>query len=261
MMEKDPDLYTLDEENSERFYRIPKELFTNKRYKHLSSNAKVLYSILLDRKSLSNKNGWADYNKQVYLIYTRENIAEIMSISERTAGTVFKQLSEVKLIVEERQGLNKPNKIYIGRVKYDVDVKGQEIIATQGKQQLPTSYTDISDTEFNNNNIESKLSKYFSLYDKDKLSQKTNGLVIDVIYYYADTYRNVKDKQHSYIKEKQIDKVVTMIESIIETYNLDIEEWQDLIDEYFASNNHGDGNINRFVSGNELEGTIRGLLI
>ena len=56
------------------FYRIPKLLFTDKRFKDLSAEAKILYGLLLDRMSLSAKNGWLDQEGRVYIVYTVEDI-------------------------------------------------------------------------------------------------------------------------------------------------------------------------------------------
>ena len=52
------------------FYRVPKVLFTNERFWNISADAKMLYGILLDRMSLSAKNGWIDESGRVYIIFT-----------------------------------------------------------------------------------------------------------------------------------------------------------------------------------------------
>lgn len=56
------------------FYRIPKVLFTDSEFRTLSAESKILYGILLDRVSLSAKNGWIDSQGRVYIIYTIEDI-------------------------------------------------------------------------------------------------------------------------------------------------------------------------------------------
>ena len=58
------------------FYRIPKALFTDTQFKDLSTDAKVLYGILLDRMSLSVKNRWFDDINRVYIIYTLDEIID-----------------------------------------------------------------------------------------------------------------------------------------------------------------------------------------
>ena len=65
------------------FYRIPKVLFTEERFKALSTDAKALYGILLDRMNLSARNGWIDKKGRVYIIFTTEEIMEAID----TVGT------------------------------------------------------------------------------------------------------------------------------------------------------------------------------
>ena len=58
------------------FYRLPKALFTNERYKDISDGAKILYGLMLDRMGLSLKNGWLDKQERVYIIFTLEDVQE-----------------------------------------------------------------------------------------------------------------------------------------------------------------------------------------
>lgn len=99
------------------FYQIPKELFTNDYYKgKLSSDAIILYSLLLDRLSVSIKNKWIDENGLIYLILTRKEAMEKLNISDKTTTKAFKQLKELKLINEKRMGKGKTYKIYVGKI-------------------------------------------------------------------------------------------------------------------------------------------------
>ena len=96
------------------FYRIPKVLFTEERFKSVSAEAKVLYSFLLDRMSLSAKNGWQDKENRVYIIFTIEDIMEAMGCADQKAGKLLYELeSKCGLIERKRQGLGKPNLIYV----------------------------------------------------------------------------------------------------------------------------------------------------
>ena len=55
------------------FYKVPKALFEEK-YKSVSTDAKMLYGLLLDRMYLSVKNGWmTDKNKSIYAPYFEKN--------------------------------------------------------------------------------------------------------------------------------------------------------------------------------------------
>lgn len=98
------------------FIRLPKMLFTEERFKKLSSDAKILFGIMLDRMSLSVKNQWIDEENRVYIIFTLENVMEVFSCSERKASYLMKELdtkSGIGLIEKKRQGLGKPNLIYV----------------------------------------------------------------------------------------------------------------------------------------------------
>lgn len=67
------------------FYRIPKLLFTDPRFRNLSTESKTLYGILLDRMSLSARNGWRDEDGRVYIIFTVEEIRESLSCGNKKA--------------------------------------------------------------------------------------------------------------------------------------------------------------------------------
>ena len=96
------------------FYRIPKVLFTEERFKAISAEAKVLYGLLLDRMSLSAKNGWQDKENRAYIIFTIEDIMEAMGCADQKAGKLLYELeSKCGLIERKRQGLGKPNLIYV----------------------------------------------------------------------------------------------------------------------------------------------------
>ena len=110
------------------FYRIPKVLFTDPQFKPLSTDAKVLYGILLDRMSLSVKNGWLDEQGRVYIIYTVREVQESLCCAEHKAVKLFRELEgsnqkacrlmlelekDAGLIERKRQGLGKPSLIYV----------------------------------------------------------------------------------------------------------------------------------------------------
>ena len=95
------------------FFRIPKLLFTDKNFSRLSSDAKVLYGILLDRMSLSMKNGWLDEENKVFIIFTIDEIEETMNIGRNKAINIMKEIQDFGLIEKKRRGLGKPNIIYV----------------------------------------------------------------------------------------------------------------------------------------------------
>lgn len=105
------------------FYRIPKVLFTEERFRSVSAEAKVLYGLLLDRMSLSCKNGWLDKEGRVYIIFTIDEVMTALGCADQKAGKLLHELeSKCRLIERKRQGLGKPNLIYVKNfVEKDVD--------------------------------------------------------------------------------------------------------------------------------------------
>ena len=95
------------------YFRIPKALFQDSRFRQLSTDARTLYGILLDRMSLSAKNGWMDEQGRVYIIYTVREVQESLCCAEHKAVKLFRELEEIDLIERKRRGLGKPSLIYV----------------------------------------------------------------------------------------------------------------------------------------------------
>lgn len=98
------------------FYRIPKLLFTAECFRGLSCEARVLYGLMLDRMGLSIRNRWFDEEDRVYIVFTVEEIAEMMDCGTQKAVKLVKELDAEKgigLIEKKRLGLGKPNVIYV----------------------------------------------------------------------------------------------------------------------------------------------------
>lgn len=98
------------------FYRIPRLLIKDERFKELSSDAKLLYGLMLDRMALSMKNEWLDKENRAYIIYTVENIMEDLGCSKPTCVKIMKELDSDKgigLIEKRHRGLGKPDLIYV----------------------------------------------------------------------------------------------------------------------------------------------------
>jgi hypothetical protein len=109
------DYYYGNEAEQYSFYRIPKTLLTDPRYKGVSIEAKVLYGLLLDRMGLSIKNGWMDSDKRVYIYFTQEDAMALMSCGKDKATKLFRELDKdgIGLIERKKQGQGRPTRIYV----------------------------------------------------------------------------------------------------------------------------------------------------
>ena len=104
------------------FIRIPTVLFSQEQFKNISPEAKVLYGILLKRMDLSAKNGWFDDQGRVYIICTLEEIMETLNCGNQKAVKLMDELEgKIGLIERKRQGLGKPNLIYVKNFICPVD--------------------------------------------------------------------------------------------------------------------------------------------
>ena len=109
------------------FYRIPKPLFTEPNFRELSTDAKVLYGILLDRMSLSLKNQWLDAQNKVYIIFTVEEIMDALNCANQKATRLMVELEkQAGLIERKRQGLGRPNLIYVKNFAATINSKSCE---------------------------------------------------------------------------------------------------------------------------------------
>ena len=110
------DYFYGDESEQFSYYRLPRLLVTGQRFKNLSTDAKLLYGLLLDRMSLSAKHGWYDEQGRVYIYYTLEEIQADMNCGHEKAVKLLAELDASKgfgLIERVKQGQGRPTKIYV----------------------------------------------------------------------------------------------------------------------------------------------------
>ncbi len=95
------------------FYMIPKEIVEDKPYCDLSNGSKLLYSIILDRVKLSRQHGWIDEQNRVYIVFTVEEVQRTLRCAKQKATKLMQELESIGLIEKKRQGLGKPNLLYV----------------------------------------------------------------------------------------------------------------------------------------------------
>ena len=205
---KEIDYYKNNEILENSYYQIPQELFINKLYKEkLNSDSKILYAFLLDRLSLSQKNHWFDELNRVYLIFTREEVQDKLCLSEKTVTKAFKQLTDTNLIAEKRQGLGKPNLIYVGKIQHEeiitnIEQENLQVLNSKnyGSREVKNTILDVEKfPTINPNNIKTNIT------NTDSINPQNNNVCISL--------NAVKEKSqlNDFSKEEQ-----TMLEDVIE---------------------------------------------
>lgn len=205
---KEIDYYKNNEILENSYYQIPQELFINKLYKEkLNSDSKILYAFLLDRLSLSQKNHWFDKLNRVYLIFTREEVQDKLCLSEKTVTKAFKQLTDTNLITEKRQGLGKPNLIYVGKIQHEeiitnIEQENLQVLNSKNYDSREVKNTILDAEKFptiNPNNIKTNIT------NTDSINPQNNNVCISL--------NAVKEKSqlNDFSKEEQ-----TMLEDVIE---------------------------------------------
>ena len=205
---KEIDYYKNNEILENSYYQIPQELFINKLYKEkLNSDSKILYAFLLDRLSLSQKNHWFDELNRVYLIFTREEVQDKLCLSEKTVTKAFKQLTDTNLIAEKRQGLGKPNLIYVGKIQHEeiitnIEQENLQVLNSKnyGSREVKNTILDVEKSPtINPNNIKTNIT------NTNSINPQNNNVCISL--------NVVKEKcqLNDFSKEEQ-----TMLEDVIE---------------------------------------------
>ncbi len=222
--------------NQFTFYRIPKQLFVNPAFSGLSSDAKVLYGLMLDRMSLSIKNGWKDSEDRVFIYFTLSEIQELMNCGHNKGVRILAELDSEKgigLIERIKQGLGKPSKIYVmnflvpesSSVTDDENVDQEEVKTSEkGKSGDPEMggqefrkkeliKTDINKTDVNE--TEKKELIYQSIHpSRQKISDQTNS-EIDRWMEFRDIFR--KNIEYEYILQRDPEMIPEILEIMIET--------------------------------------------
>ena len=206
------------------FYRIPKVLFTDSYFKDLSSDAKILYGLMLDRMSLSIKNQWFDEKNRAYIYFSIEDIMELLNCGRNKAIKSMQELDDetgIGLIEKRRQGFGKVNIIYVKTFMPEkTEEKSLEDELKKFKKQTSEeneestevyisnpNYTNLSDTEMNDNKSNPIISVDEKRFDSDNRSedyQAYENLVKETI-----DYESLEVTHHDDMR--QVDEIVNLI--------------------------------------------------
>ena len=179
--------YNLSQVKTERFYQLPKYLFEDAYFKKMSAEAKIMYALLKDRFELSIQNEWVDKNNNIYFIFSNKHLCEYLGYAEQKIIKLKKELISFNLLIQERVGLNKPNRLYLLKPNYDIKAShskelpnsqfqnnefGSSRTVNLDGQELPNSQSN--DTDYNDiDYIKTKSNDTDDLNDK-KLTYPSN---------------------------------------------------------------------------------------
>ena len=154
------------------FYRIPKELITNPRFKSLSNDVKLLYGLMLDRMSLSAKNGWFDEENRVFIKFSIKDAMKLLKIGKNKAIKLFAELDTVDgvgLIERRNQGQGKPAVIYVKSFM-------SEVLNSNRFENETTSGSDIKPLEVSKANTnKNKYNNTLNELDSNPIDSELKG--------------------------------------------------------------------------------------
>ena len=170
------------------FYRIPKALFQNDYFKNLSSDAKILYGLMLDRMSLSIKNQWFDEQNRAYIYFSIEDIMDLLNCGKNKAVKSLQELDQengIGLIEKKRQGFGKTNIIYVKSfvIPDKKSAVQEDLPGISQKFEIQTADEKEDDTEVCKINFK-KSQKQTSRSPENKLPEvcKTNSIYNNLSY-------------------------------------------------------------------------------
>ena len=214
------DYYRGMEAEQYSFYRVPKILFTAECFKELSCEAKVLYGLLLDRMSLSMKNHWLDEEERVYIIFTVEEIAELLNCGTQKAVKLLKELDSEKgigLIEKKRLGLGRPNVIYVKNFlvqkndKENGDMPDLQNCENHNSGTMKSTTQELPKSQCNNTDI-----KNTEFSDTDSIFPSGNGGMMDENDRYQEYFDYFSDQLSIDLLKKDYPYDSEMLDNILE---------------------------------------------
>ena len=219
------------------YFRIPKALFQDSRFRQLSTDARTLYGILLDRMSLSAKNGWLDEQGRVYIIYTVREVQESLCCAEHKAVKLFRELEQADLIERKRRGLGRPSLIFVKNFSTEVSKmhplncansnSGAVQNAVQEQPKPQCNKTDKNKTERNkpdpihSGNIREQLEYYFYQALEVELLFRLHPDDEDTIYQIVDLLVDTCSTKRKMLRIAGDDKPAEVVRSRLKKLNAD----------------------------------------
>jgi len=226
------------------FYRLPKVLITDKRFKDLSDSAKLLYGLMLDRMSLSVKNGWLDEQNRVYIKYSFSGIMEDLNCAREKASKLLKELEEIGLIWKVTQ-IGHASIIYVKNfVKsveddtnmYDKQTSPKNEQVTEDLENPSRTSTDVEQVRKSNSfeNLTSSGTENEQKAVRETNTNNNNSNNTDF-----NNTNQINRTSSEEVDEDAMDKAIEYMEIIKENIDYDVlmsnKQWRDrdMFDELF----------------------------
>lgn len=199
------------------FYRIPKILFSQDKFWNVSTDAKLLYGILLDRMNLSARNGWLDEAGRVYIIFTIEEIKESLGCAEKKAVKLLDELEKkAELIERKRQGLGKPNLIYVKNFISESVERQFLNCQNDNSATFQNTIQDLSKAQGNNTDIKNTdLSDTNSIFPSGNCRKENGNEEYQQYYQYFYEQLGMEYLQKDYPYD--VDRLENILELVVET--------------------------------------------
>ena len=218
------------------FYRIPKILITSQFFKKVSDSAKLLYGLMLDRMSLSIRNGWLDDDNRAYIFFTTNDVMEQMCCGTEKATKMLAELDSEKgigLIERVKQGQGRPAIIYLKKF-YDLEDKDTTSQSSTSKNEnqafeesknktfenRKTRLSEIESQDFRkskNKTFENRKSRVSETESQDFRKSKCNYNNInytDINYIYPINQDSYNIQNSDQTEERWIDRYTKTVDEI-----------------------------------------------
>lgn len=205
----------INRKGREGYYRMPKVLFTDPRYKGIPTEAKMLYAFMLDRQSLSKKNGWLDKEGNIYIIFTLQEAMEFLGVGHEKAVKLFATLDQergIGLIRRKKLGQGRPAMIYVMNIEEPEDSdlprdsqnprkpeNGSQDVCKQECNKTNINKTDVSNQSINPDDTKkghtglSNRIDYMAYYEEIVKSNVEHDVLMERHPYDRDTIQGIVD--------------------------------------------------------------------
>ena len=208
------------------FIRVPKLLFTDGRFKDLTSDAKVLYGLLLDRMSLSIENNWFDKQGRVFIIYTIAEIVSTLGCANTKACNTLRQLIDVGLIEKDNKGQGKAQLIYVKKILSDCSEPREKRIQNKNSEnqnsQKQNSQNDSSRIP-ESRTLEFSKPESINTENNNTDSNNTESVLFssNPIKIYPPERKESRNEEKRMDAESELDEIIRTVHDNIDICNLE----------------------------------------